>query len=379
MRKCRFLAACFGLLLIFVFVYRFAPRLSRLLPFHNLAFANGSSTYDNSAALEAEDARIDGLNSTNLLSENEHFVTITDGSTKKVVRTDAATVGELLTRLDLTLTAGDHVSPEPEAQLNANNFFVNIYRSHPILIENDNQRFIANVSTYDPLSALRSAGLTVFDDDRIELIANDTFLENGISLVYKLVRGTGTTIVEEDDLPFETETIRDYNLSTGTEEVRVYGELGKVRRTYQAQTLNGEVVSKELISETVVREPVNRVVAVGTSIKNAKPLTSAMGRNRYTAKNLDGFYVERQETYYDLPMAGVMGFCGQSSYSVRSDGVKIDPDGYILVAASLSRYPRCSVVETSLGLGKVYDTGTFALTNPEQFDIATDWTNRDGR
>ena len=103
-----------------------------------------------------------------------------------------------------------------------------------------------------------------------------------------------------------------------------------------------------------------------------------MGRNRYTAKNLNGDYVERQETYYDLPMSGVMAFCGKSSYTVREDGAKVDDEGYILVAADLSRYPRCSIVETSLGLGKVYDTGTFATTNPEQFDLATDWTNRNG-
>ena len=61
------------------------------------------------------------------------------------------------------------------------------------------------------------------------------------------------------------------------------------------------------------------------------------------------------------------------------DGVKIDQDGYVMVAADLSRYPRCSIVETSLGAGKVYDTGSFVASNPEQFDIATDWTNRNGR
>ena len=78
-------------------------------------------------------------------------------------------------------------------------------------------------------------------------------------------------------------------------------------------------------------------------------------------------------------MSGVMGMCGGGSYSVREDGVKVDQDGYVLVAANLSRYPRCSIVETSVGLGKVYDTGGFAASNPEQFDIATDWSNHDGR
>ena len=56
----------------------------------------------------------------------------------------------------------------------------------------------------------------------------------------------------------------------------------------------------------------------------------------------------------------------------------MDKDGYVIVAAQLDRYPRCTIVETSLGLGKVYDTGGFALVNPEQFDLATDWTKRDG-
>ena len=104
-----------------------------------------------------------------------------------------------------------------------------------------------------------------------------------------------------------------------------------------------------------------------------------MGRNYYTTANLAGETVERQETYYDLPMSGVMSFCGKSSYSVRDDGAKVDEDGYVLVAANLSRYPRCSIVQTSLGAGKVYDTGGFAASNPEQFDLATDWSNHDGR
>ena len=73
-----------------------------------------------------------------------------------------------------------------------------------------------------------------------------------------------------------------------------------------------------------------------------------------------------------------MRACGGGSYSVRTDGAKVDQVGYVLVAANLSRYPRCSIVETSLGPGKVYDTGGFAARNPEQFDLATDWSNHNG-
>lgn len=104
-------------------------------------------------------------------------------------------------------------------------------------------------------------------------------------------------------------------------------------------------------------------------------LTKAKGAQFYT----DGSGVTHRETYYDLPMNVVIGACGSGDYTIRSDGAKIDKNGYVLVAASYAVYPRCTVVETSLGPGKVYDTGGFALRYPHGFDLATDWTNYNGR
>jgi len=105
-------------------------------------------------------------------------------------------------------------------------------------------------------------------------------------------------------------------------------------------------------------------------------LTKAKGAQVF----VDSGGVAHRETYYDLPMNIVIGACGPGgSYTIRYDGAKIDQDGYVLVAAGLSAYPRCTVVETSMGPGKVYDTGGFAQRHPYGFDLATDWTNYDGR
>lgn len=93
----------------------------------------------------------------------------------------------------------------------------------------------------------------------------------------------------------------------------------------------------------------------------------------------DSLGITHRETYYDLPMNIVIGACGPGDYTIRYDGAKIDKDGYILVAANLFHYPRCSIVETSMGLGKVYDTGGFAVRHPYGFDLATDWTNYNGQ
>lgn len=85
------------------------------------------------------------------------------------------------------------------------------------------------------------------------------------------------------------------------------------------------------------------------------------------------------ETYYNLEMSGVVAImrdCGftesEYPYWVRQDGVKMLGD-YVIVAANLYVYPRGTVVNTSLGVGLVCDTGGFADSNETQFDIATDW------
>lgn len=105
-------------------------------------------------------------------------------------------------------------------------------------------------------------------------------------------------------------------------------------------------------------------------------LTSSKGAQIY----VDGDSVAHRETYYDLPMNVVIKSCGTTNtYIIRSDGAKIDQDGYVLVAANLAAYPKCTIVDTSMGPGKVYDTGGFATRHPYGFDLATDWTNYDGR
>jgi hypothetical protein len=63
---------------------------------------------------------------------------------------------------------------------------------------------------------------------------------------------------------------------------------------------------------------------------------------------------------------------GEYPYWVRSDGAKMLGD-YIIVACDLNVHPRGSLVETSIGTGLVCDTGTFALYNPYQIDIAVVW------
>ena len=313
----------------------------------------------------------------------EYFVTFYDEGDKLTVKTDAPTVGEALKRAGIILNSTDIVEPGLNTEITMNNFFINIHRSRPAVVRDGvKERYVMSAS-YDARQIAREAGFQIYDGDEVNLVPNANFLETGVASMYEVVRNGGRTITEEVEIPFEEETVKDYNLAPGTREVRQLGEVGVRVLTYDVFYEDNVEVRRELTSEVVRREPVNRIVAVGASEIEKTPLTAARGVNIYTVRVGD-MVVERKETYYDLNMSGVMVIaareCGvEPYYTVREDGVKVDAEGYVLVAAELSRYPRCTVVETSLGPGRVYDTGSFALTNPEQFDLATDWTVRDGR
>ena len=86
-----------------------------------------------------------------------------------------------------------------------------------------------------------------------------------------------------------------------------------------------------------------------------------------------------KETYYNLPMSGVISIMRNAGFSeeeypywIRDDGCKMLGD-YIMVAADLSIRPRGSIIETSLGTALVCDTGSFVNYNATQIDIAVNW------
>ena len=138
-------------------------------------------------------------------------------------------------------------------------------------------------------------------------------------------------------------------------------------------------------ANNILTDGVNEVLTIERAappppvIPEKKPTPQALTISKGAQIFVDSSGVAHRETYYDLPMNIVIGACGGGDYTIRYDGAKIDKDGYVLVAAGYAAYPRCSVVETSMGPGKVYDTGGFATRYPRGFDLATDWTNYNGR
>ena len=133
--------------------------------------------------------------------------------------------------------------------------------------------------------------------------------------------------------------------------------------------------TEEVIEENVeeIKEDVKEdAKANPTPIPAEGVLTKSKGTVQF-----DG----HKETYYNLNMSKVVSNAKKKiqaaqdenwEYWEREDGAKMLGD-YIMVAADQKIHPYGSLVNTSLGMGIVVDTGTFIQTNPQQIDIAVTW------
>ena len=365
-------------------------------------------------------------------ARNGRLVTVHDRGTQKVVLTHATSVKDALKDADIATAAEDTVEPKLDTELVATDYAVNIYRARPVVVVDGSVRQKIMTAAQTPSSIVESADIDALrDEDKTTTAANGDMITDGASTVLTIDRATeftlqlygkptiaythektvgemlaqkGITLTASDSLSTPNDTpitagmtiaiwregaqtatveepiafpvrqVLDVDQPIGHRSVQTPGVNGKKSVTYEITITSGKEMGRKAIQTVTLEQPKEQIELIGAKPGNG--LTKSKGAQQFT----DSKGVSHRETYYDLPMNVVMGACGGGTYTIRAaDGAKVDKDGYILVAANLRNYPRCSVVETSMGPGKVYDTGGFAVKHPHGFDLATDWTNNDGR
>jgi len=215
-------------------------------------------------------------------------------------------------------------------------------------------------------AALHNAGITVANEDLVEPAIDSQLLSTDSAVIIYRAR---LVLVIDGALRQKVLTPKQ-----SPNEIALAAGMATVSSDDTTAIREGNLVADDA-SEVLTIERQTPPVVLPVKEPTTNPLTSARGAHVFVDSN----GVAHRETYYDLPMNIVIKHCSDADYSIRYDGAKIDKEGYVLVAANYAAYPRCSIVETSLGPGKVYDTGGFALRYPHGFDLATDWTNRNGR
>jgi len=359
------------------------------------------------------------------------LMTVHDRGTTSVFLSKEKTLGAALKAQHIELDARDTVEPTVDQELIATDYQVNIYRARPVLVVDGAVR-VKTVSPYQTAEQIaKDVGITFHQEDVTTLQPLTDFVNDGAGLQLTILRATPLildlygkktevrtitktvgdmlreksitlgkndrvsvpltttisagmevrvwregvqTISVDEEIPAGNQIVYDADRPLGYRATQTAGVPGLRSISYQIEVKEGVEVSRVEIANIVTRNATSQVEVIGLH-NDGSGLTKSKGAQYWT----DSQGVSHRETYYDLNMNVVMRSCGQAGYyTVRPDGVKVDAQGYILIAANYSRYPKCSLVETSLGTGKVYDTGGFAVNHPTGFDIATDWSNPDG-
>ncbi len=360
------------------------------------------------------------------------LISVYDRGTTRVFLSKAKTLGEALKAENIELDKRDTVEPSVKEELIASSYKVNIYRARPVVVV-DGEIRLKTMSPYQTARQIaKDVGVTVYDEDITSLRPLTNFVADGAGLQLTITRAKvvnidlygkqtlirtqaktvgdmmtekniilgdkGRMSVSKDTpitdgmnmriwregiqtvsidqaIPVLTRIVYDVDQPIGYRAIQSPGITGIRSITYQLNIKDGVELSRVELANIVTRDPTEQTEVIGLR-NDGGGLTKAKGAQYFT----DSKGVTHRETYYDLNMSVVMQACGQGGYySVRPDGAKVDAQGYIIVAANYSIYPRCSMIETSLGPGRVYDTGGFAARIPYGFDLATDWSTPDGR
>lgn len=144
-----------------------------------------------------------------------------------------------------------------------------------------------NLTVDGKTNTCKSHSATVKDflaEQKITLGEND---EVSPKLDEKIKEGSKITVkrvefkdeVNKESIDFETEEKQSSSLSSGTTEVTQDGSNGEKEVTYKVKYVDGKEVSREKVSEKVTKEPVKKIVTVGTAVANNSGNSSQQTNN----------------------------------------------------------------------------------------------------
>lgn len=251
---------------------------------------------------------------------NGRLLSIYDRGEKKIILSQAATVGEALSEAGISIDKRDAVEPALNEQLVASEYQVNIYRARPVIVVDGalRQRIVTPYQTAARIAA--DAGITLRSEDTTVLTRSDDIVSDGAGLQLTIDRATdvaltlygtlsnirtqGETVAEllaeknislndadrvspsletpitpgltikvwreghqtvtvEEAIAFRVERIYDADREIGYKEVRTAGSDGARSVSYEILIEDGEEVNRTEIASLVIREPTTQIEVIG--------------------------------------------------------------------------------------------------------------------
>lgn len=183
-----------------------------------------------------------------------------DGEERKVT-TFALTTGQLLQAEEIQIGEYDRVTPDQNEFLR-DGMTVSVKRAVPLKLKTgDTTKDIHTLST-TVQELLDEYGLTLQEEDQV-IPASSELIKPGMTV--EIIRQRTEIVEEEAAIPNETIRRNVSGLPSGKTRVVQEGRPGLEKQVWEITYRNGKVFNRELKSSEIIREPVDRIVEVGTS------------------------------------------------------------------------------------------------------------------
>ncbi len=186
-------------------------------------------------------------------------ITVDDGSVPYTLFTTAATVGDALLRESVTLYLGDRVQPSLGSRINPG-MRIYIQRSKPIIVSADGRTIQTRTRGETVGGALMDLGIMVAGMDVVTPALHEALVDH---TQVKVIRVSEVTLVESEDIPFESISVPDDTLEIDHQRLAQAGKNGEYRKRSKVRYEDGSEVSRTLVDEWQAAAPVTRMLAYG--------------------------------------------------------------------------------------------------------------------
>lgn len=210
--------------------------------------------------------------------------------------------------------------------------------------------FISNISSYDQeqLKALQDT-ITTYEEQQVALNEQRANLE-----------------AMETDLEYKRVTLTQKASATATSIATISAKIEQIKEQERAAAEAAAQAAAQAANPSGSTSSSSGSSSSGGSSASHPSYTYPTSGGALTPSKGVVYYNGHRETYYSQRVLPGYGLSIPGRH-VASDGTIRDIDNYICVASS--DLPKGTLVDTSLGMGKVYDSGCASGT----IDIYTDW------
>ena len=193
---------------------------------------------------------------------------VLDGGVPSAGRAAASTVGEALRAVGIDVNAADVVQPPTESRLTPG-LRIAILRAQPVTVTGPDVQVEGRTRAQTVAELLGQWGVTLGPIDRTEPPLDAPVPVNG---TVRVVRVREEDRTEVQPLPYRTQATYDARLLPGTRLRVRTGLPGLVQRLLRVVTEDESETARQVLSEEILRWPVDEVVASGPAVVPALSL-----------------------------------------------------------------------------------------------------------